>query len=731
MRRPTLEVDYLEEPNEVERYEQREGPAYRFDANRREFVQVLGAGLVIAVAARPATAQRQRGSGRSGRGGPRATKASERFHIGKDGIVTVMTSKVEVGQGSRTELSAAAAEELRLPIDRIRLVMADTAVCPDDGGTAGSRTTPSTVPTVRAASAALRELLVSLAAKRLSAEASAVSFDGGKFVDAASKKELSIGDLATADSFAADLDRTVLGNATVTKVDSWKVLGTSIPKVGGVDVVTGRHQYPSDITRPGMLYGKVLRPPQINATLKSIDAAATKDLRDVVVVHDGNFAGCVARTSHLAAEGVALLAKKAEWEPPRPMPSSDDVYAHFKREAGGDRGDGGRGRGNTWGDVQKAMATAKLKLDAAYTIAYIQHAPMEPRAAVAEWADGKLTVWTGTQQPSRVRGDLVQAFRLRDVDVRVIVPDTGGGFGGKHSGEAAVEAARLAKTAGKPVSLRWTREEECTWAYCRPGGLIEVQAALDEAGNLAAWDFTNYNSGGSAIDSPYQSASGRTRFLSTDSPLRQGSYRALASTANTFARESAMDELAALAKVDPLEFRLAHLPSGRLKDVLVAAAKRFDWPRRRKETAAPRGVGLSCGTEKGSYVAACAEVEIVDGKPKVLSVCQAYECGAVINPANLKAQVTGSIIMGLGGALFEEVTFKDGRVTNASFAEYRVPRMADVPAIEVELLDRRDLPSVGGSETPIIAVAPAVANAIAHAGGGRIRSMPLMRSGAR
>jgi isoquinoline 1-oxidoreductase len=309
--------------------------------------------------------------------------------------------------------------------------------------------------------------------------------------------------------------------------------------------------------------------------------------------------------------------------------------------------------------------------------------------------------------------------------VRVIVPDTGGGFGGKHTGEAAVEAARLAKAAGKPVQLRWTREEEFTWAYFRPAGLIEVAAALGEDGKLAAWRFANYNSGGSAIETPYDVPHGRTRFISTQAPLRQGSYRALASTANTFARESAMDELALLGSADPLEFRLRHLKEGRLKDVLRAAADKFDWKRRRAERSANRGVGLACGTEKGSYAAACAEVEVHGGDIRVLRVCQAYECGAIQNPRNLRAQVEGSLVMGLGGALYEEIAFENGRVTNAAFSSYRVPRMKDVPELDIVLLDRKDLSSVGAGETPIIAIAPAIANAVQHASGQRCRSMPL------
>jgi isoquinoline 1-oxidoreductase len=324
-----------------------------------------------------------------------------------------------------------------------------------------------------------------------------------------------------------------------------------------------------------------------------------------------------------------------------------------------------------------------------------------------------------------VHGELCESFRLADNQVRVIVPDTGGGFGGKHTGEAAVEAARLAKAAGKPMHLQWTREEEFTWAYFRPAGLIEVRAGVDDSGRLVGWDFTNYNSGGSAIATPYKVPNGRTRFCEADSPLRQGSYRALASTANTFARESAMDELAELAAADPLDFRLQHLEEGRLRDVLQAAAKKFDWPRRWANRAPNRGVGLACGTEKGSYVAACAEVEVINGTVRVLHVCQAYECGAIQNPGNLRAQVEGCLIMGLGGALYEEIVFENGQIANPSFSSYRVPRMNHVPELDIVLLDRRDLPSVGAGETPIIAVAPAIANAIHHAVGIRCRSMPL------
>jgi isoquinoline 1-oxidoreductase len=350
---------------------------------------------------------------------------------------------------------------------------------------------------------------------------------------------------------------------------------------------------------------------------------------------------------------------------------------------------------------------------------------MEPRAAVAEWIDGKLTVWTATQNPFGVRGELMRAFRLGEDRVRVIVPDFGGGFGGKHSGECAVEAARLAKGAGKPVCLRWTRQEEFTWAYFRPAAVIEAEASLDASGKISSWYFININSGGSAVDTPYRVGKKECRFVGSEPPLRHGSYRALASTANVFARESFMDELADAAGVDPLEFRLRHLENDRLRAVLEAAAEKFNWKDRVKKKDPKLGVGLACGTEKGSYVAACAEVAVDGDELSVRHVCQAYECGKILNPENVLAQVQGAIIQGLGPALREEVRFEGGQVQSDSFSRYAVPRFSDVPQLEIHLMDRPDLPSVGAGETPIVAVAPAIGNAVFHATGVRVRQMPV------
>lgn len=701
---------------EPERYELHEGPFYHFEVSRREFVATLGAGIVISVAVPSVFAQR---AGRGGGGGGGSANLAQRLHIGADGNITVFTSKVEVGQGSRTQLTQAAAEELHVPVERLRLVMGDTAG-PDDGGTAGSGTTPRSVPTIRKACAAARQLLLDTAAASFEVEAKNLSVRDGKVEGLPSGKQFSYADLAS-EKHADALKRDVAPGISITEVAQWRVLGTPVSRVSAVEIVTGAHRYPSDIARPGMLFGKVLRPASYGAKLEGIDLTPARALPDVTAVQDGDFVGFTAPTSFAAEQAREAAAKTAKWTTPT-HPSSDELYVYLRTKASG------RGRPDKRGTPEEALQSAAKVLRETYNIAYIQHAPMEPRAAVAEWNGDQLTVWTGSQQPARVRQDLAQSLRVPQDRVRVIVPDTGGGFGGKHSGEVAVEAARLAREAKKPVSVRWSREDEFTWAYFRPAGVIDVAGGLDDKGALVAWQHTNFNSGNSAIGTPYSIPNVATEFKSCDQPLRSGSYRALASTANNFARESFMDELAAAAGADPLEFRLRHLTNDRLRAVLLAVVERFGWRDQWKKNSSRQttGLGLACGIEKGSYVACGAKIEVArDGTFKVLKAVEAFECGAIQNPANLKAQVEGAIIMGLGGALTEEMRFKDGKMLNAKFSRYRVPRFKDAPEIETILVNRPDLPSVGAGETPIIGIAPAIANALFHAAQVRIRSMPI------
>ena len=688
---------------EPDRHELREGLPYRFKLDRREFVAATGAGLLLVV------------SGCSSRG--ETPKERTRLHIGTDGIITVFSSKVEFGQGSRTQLSQAVAEDLRIDINSVRMVLADTDLTPDDGATAGSRTTPSTVPRVRKAAAAAREVLRATAAKTWGVDATALEVQNG-FVRH-NGNQLSYADLAANPHTAATDDQSVPAGVSVRATPAWTTLGKYAPKVQRHEIVTGQHRYPSDIVRPGMLYGKVLRAPAYSATLKLLDEGALADFPTVELIRDGEFVGCVASTSFEARQAVDWLAKTANWEFGS-HPSSEEIFDHIKSHAVRE------GTGRSGPRISEKVSedrdskTATATLEARYTTAYIQHAPMEPRAAVAEWNDSRLTVWTGTQRPNGVRKQLEETFRQREGSVRVIVPDSGGGFGGKHTGEVAIEAARLSKAVGKPVLLRWTREEEFTWAYFRPAGLFEMQADIDGDGKIVKWDFSTYNAGAAAITPPYVSSAVRTAYYPSDSPVRHGSYRGIAATTNNFARECFIDELALAADKDPLEFRLENLDNDRLVAVLQTAAERFGWHRKGNA-----GIGIACGTEKGSYVATCAEVKIDSGQIQIVQLVEVFECGAIQNPGNLRAQVDGSVIQGIGGALMEGVRFANGRLENNLFSRYRVPRFRDVPPIDTVLLDRQDLPSVGGGETPIISVAPAIANAVFSATGKRVRQLPI------
>jgi isoquinoline 1-oxidoreductase subunit beta len=592
---------------------------------------------------------------------------------------------------------------------------------PDDGMTAGSGSTPRTVPAVRRGAATARKLLIDFACAQWQVERTAVEMRDGRVVHAGSHRSLGYADLAKSAAVATLFEQAIPTGVELTPVKEWKVMGTPVARPNGHEIVTGAHQYPSDIVRPGMLYGKILRPSAYNAKLLSIDLAPAKAMADVIVVRDGQFVGVAAPNSSRTRQALGAISDTAKWET-TPQPSSKDLFAYLRQNAEG---------GVPRNPFANQLGGAKT-LRRSYHVPYIQHAPLEPRVAVAEWSGDQLTVWTGSQNPFGVRSELARAFHMPEDRVRVVIPDFGAAFGGKHTGEYAVEAARLARAAGKPVSLRWTREEEFTWAYFRPAGVIEAEASLDAQGKIATWHFVNINSGPNAVDTPYAIGKTDCRFVASKPPLRHGSYRGLAATANNFAREVFMDELAALAGADPLEFRRAHLQNPRLRAVLDTAANNFRWQERSGITRRTRkdaniAVGLACGIEKGSYVAACVEVEVDREQKtlKVLHICEAFECGAIVNPANLLSQVQGAIIMGLGAALREEIQFENGKILNASFGEYLVPRVDDVRELEIHLVNRPDLPSAGAGETPIIAIAPAIANAVFRATGASIQAMPV------
>lgn len=687
-----------------------------FDLARRDFFKLLGGGMLICVVAGHAVAQE------SGRGGFQRHEMPNTLdswlHIGENGKVTVFTGKVEVGQNARTSLAQQVAEELRVPLDSVSLIMGDTDLTPFDMGTFGSRTTPQMGSQLRKVAASARAVLIQMAAEQWHVPATGLVAEDGEVRDPKSQKSLSYADL----THGQKLMKVLAAEPPLTNPNDWGIAGTSVPKRNARDFVTGAHKYPSDQIRPGMLYGKVVRPSAFHAKLTACDTAAAEKIPGVTVVRDGDFIGVTAPDLMTAERAAAAI--QAKWNAPQQV-SEKDLFEHLKSTA--QTPSEGRDQIQK-GSVEQARSGSAKTIQQTYAVAYIAHTPLEPRAAMAEWNDHKLTVWTGTQRPFAVREELASAFHIQEENVRVFMPDTGSAYGGKHSGESAVECARLAKAAGKPVRLVWTREEEFTWAYFRPAGVIEIKSSANPDGTLLSWEFDNYNSGPAGMGTPYDVPNQRIEFHPADAPLRQGSYRGLAATANFFARESLMDELAHELKIDPLEFRLKNLKHERLRGVFQAAADRFLWGK--DKPTKDHGFGIAGGIEKNGHVATCAEVAVEKGQVKVLRVVEAFDCGAVVNPQGLRNQISGAIVQGLGGGLFEAIHFDNGRILNAHLSGYRVPRFTDLPPkVDVVIVNRKDQPSMGAGETPLVGIAPAVANAIFNATGVRLRSLPLVPKG--
>lgn len=686
------------------------GPWDLLAPEERDYFDVLSDGMVVVLPDEQSA------------GGGWSTSKGAWIHVGADGVVTAFTGKADVGQDNRTALSQLVAEELRVPFERVRLVMGDTDLCPYDMGTFGSRSMPDAGENLRATAASARELLLSRAAELWDVDA-----DGLVASDGAVRERVGDASIAYGELLRGERRVEPALEVSASPETGWRTAGTPIPKVTAAAIVTGAQRYPTDLSRPGMLRGRVLRPPAFGAPMRSVDATDAHAMPDVSVVIEGDFVGVVAPDPATARRGIDAI--RAEWDR-MPQPSEDELIAHLRSTQvapSGSREWGGPSHHDT-GDVDAALAVADVRLDRTYTTAYIAHAPLETRAALAEWEGGRLTVWTGTQRPFGVREELAAALDVPEEQVRVIVPDTGAGFGGKHTGDAAIEAARLSRASGRPVSVTWTRQEEFTWAYFRPAAVIDVRSGATSDGVLTAWEFTNINSGDAGILCPYEIPNQRIEFRPADSPLRQGSYRALAATANHFARESHLDELAHRIGADPLALRLRHLRDDRLAAVFQAAAERVSLGRTPRDPG--HGIGIAGGVEKDARVATSVEVRVgADGRVEVVRVVTAFDCGAIVNPDGLANQIEGATVMGLGGAMFEAIHFEDGEILNPSLSTYRVPRFTDVPPIDVILIDRKDIPPAGAGETPIVAVAPALANAIFDATGRRLRSMPLIPDG--
>jgi isoquinoline 1-oxidoreductase len=650
------------------------------DPGDRDWFVRLGEGLMVVLPPDQAEHVNEQ------RGGAWSTQGGAWLHVAPDGHVTAFTGKVDVGQDNRTALTAVVARELNTPAEGVDLIMGDTDFCPFDIGTFGSRSTEDAGGVLAAAASAACAWIDSHGGRVAPGTATTINASAN------------FDPRPTAEIHSADLDRR-----------------------SAFDIASGRTHYTSDVRVDGMVDGRALRPPVHGARLDGADASQHSGDSEARLVVEDALAGVVASDAYLSEK--ALSDMHAKWDSPE-RPSDADLQGYLRSHPIEERGWEGAYEDSS-GDPDAALTRAAQTYEATFTTSYIAHAPLETRCAVATWRGDRVTVLTGTQRPFGVREQVADELGVSPDRVRVIVPPTGSGYGGKHTGEAAIEAARLARATGKPVKVRWSRADEFRYAYFRPAAVIDIGAGLGEDGRITAWQHTNINSGPMGIGTPYQIPDFRVRYQPADSPLRTGSYRALAATANNFARESAMDELAHMAGEDPVDFRLRHLDDDRLSHVLWQVADRGRWNQGGKS--GDGALGIACGFEKDGRIATLVEIEQAkEAEFRLRRIVAAYDCGAIVDPNNLRNQIEGALVMGLGGALFERIRFDKGRVTNGSMKQYRVPRFRDVPDIEVILVDQPKEPSVGAGETPIIAIAPAVANAIFALTGERRRSLPLL-----
>ena len=692
-----------------------------YTQSRREFFKRAGGGILIFVALNDLLfGQEEAGRPRGGRPGlPSDLNAFLR--IGEDGRVTCLTGKIEMGQGPITSLPQMLAEELETPLDTVDIIMGDTDLCPWDMGTFGSMTTRMFGPALRAAAAEAKVVLLELAADSLKVpQAQLVAKDGVIFDQQNQKNRVTYGQLAKGQK----IERHLQAKPSLKDPTQFKIAGKPHIHRDAEVKVTGKAQYAADIRVPGMLYARILRPPAQGAKLKSVDTAPAKTIAGTQVVQDGDLVAVLHELPDVAE--TALRKIKAEFDVPEATVDDKNIFDHLLSVAPEPN------ILKQGGDLDAGKTSAAKKFDATYLNSYVAHSAMETHAALAQIEGDKATVWASTQNPFGARDQIAQAIGFPAEKVRVITPFVGGGFGGKTFNAQAVEAARLAKAAGKPVQVMWTREEEFFYDTFRPAAVVKINSGVDDSGKMAFWDYDVFFAGDRGAQQFYTVPNHRTAAhgggwggTRGSHPFATGAWRAPGNNTNTFARESHIDIMAAGAGIDPVEFRLNNLSDARMVRVLKAAAEHFGWTPAKAPS--KRGYGVACGIDVGTYVAAIAEVAVdaAKGTVQVKRVVCAQDMGVVINPEGATIQMEGCITMGLGYALTEEVHFKGGRVLDTNYDTYEIPRFSWVPKIETVLIENNETAPQGGGEPAIILMGALIANAIHDATGARLFQLPM------
>jgi isoquinoline 1-oxidoreductase len=690
------------------------------EVSRRRFLKIFGGGIVVTVSANDLLAlQEAPARRRFGRALPDDFNAFLR--VGEDGRVSCFTGKIEMGQGVVTSLAQMLADELEVSVETVDMVMGDTDLCPWDMGTFGSMSTRFFGPPLRAAAAEAREVLLELAAVKLSAPRDQLAVaDGVVFLTAEPEQKITYAELSKGQKIARRLDR----KAVLESVEKFSIVGRPVNRTDAAAKVTGEAKFAGDIRREGMLYARLLRPPAHGAILSGVDASGIEAIDGATMVVDGDLVAVLHATPDGAERAIAEVA--AKWETPELDLDEDSIFEHLLKVApAGETVDRG-------GDLNSGMSMSIAEARHTYLDGYVAHAPIETHTAVAEFVDGRCTIWASTQTPFRLQTEAAEALGLPEGKVRVMPPFVGGGFGGKTANRQAIEAARLAKQTGRPVQVAWSRAEEFFFDTFRPAAVVTIDAGVGEGGRLTFWDYTTYFAGARGAEHFYDIPHHRTvdspggwRGGPGTHPFATGAWRAPGNNTNTFARESHLDILAAQAGVDPVEFRLENLRDAKMERVLKTVATKFGW----KVAKAPsgRGQGVALGIDAGTYVGLAVEVAVdrATGKVTVERMVCAQDMGLAINPEGATIQMEGCLTMGLGYALAEEVRFSGGRVLDTNFDTYEIPRFSWLPEIETVIIDAKGDPPQGGGEPAIVVVGAAIANAIYDAVGARLYRMPM------
>jgi isoquinoline 1-oxidoreductase len=641
------------------------------------------------------------------------------LRIGEDGRVSCYTGKIEMGQGVNTSLAQMIADELDVQLDVVDMVMGDTDLCPYDRGTFGSLTTRSFGQSLRAAGAEARRVLLELASEQLKLPMETLGTENGQVFDKSNRNNR----VPYARLTQGKRIERRLSQAAIKKMPSeFKVMNKPVNRRDAIEKVTGKAHYSADIQLPGMLYARILRPPAHGAKLTSVDLSGARKMKDVVVVHEGDFVAVLHKYPDVAEQALAAIQATFGASPSK----TDDVtiFDHLLSVAGPEQ------VVSKEGDLPTGESASKSVIERTYLDGYKAHAPIEPHAAVANLEGSKMTVWASTQTPFPLKEEIIRELGFSPENVRVLTPYLGGGFGGKSRNLQAVEAARLAKLTGKPVQVAWTRQEEFFYDAFRPAAVVKIRSGITASGAMSFWDYSVYFAGQRGSQHFYTIPHHSTRSFSAAPgkdahPFATGPWRAPANNTNTFARESQIDIMAAEAGRDPLEFRLNHLPEGNIKEVLRAAAKKFGW----KPAKGPsgRGYGIACGVDAGTFVATIAGVAVdkATGDVKVKRVVCAQDMGLVVNPAGATIQMEGCIMMGLGYTLKEDVRFKNGAILDENFDTYEIPLFSWLPKIETVLMEKKEADPQGGGEPAIITMGGAIANAIYDAIGVRVFQLPI------